>query len=119
VDGERQLVSDNSFVWTPSTVNANYRVEVWLRSAGSGDRFKSAEADVRAEAGDARIRPAILLVDGGVGSLVGDAGGRLRSICTEEQRFGRARALAVAAMFGACLAIMWGGSSSPFLYFHF
>jgi len=25
----------NSFVWTPSTANANYRVEVWLRSAGS------------------------------------------------------------------------------------
>lgn len=25
----------NSFVWTPSTANANYRVEVWVRSAGS------------------------------------------------------------------------------------
>ena len=25
----------NSFIWTPSTANANYRVEVWLRSAGS------------------------------------------------------------------------------------
>ena len=25
----------NSFVWTPSTANANYRVEVWQRSAGS------------------------------------------------------------------------------------
>jgi hypothetical protein len=25
----------NSFVWTPSTANPNYRVEVWLRSAGS------------------------------------------------------------------------------------
>ena len=25
----------NSFVWTPSTANANYRVEVWLRSAGN------------------------------------------------------------------------------------
>jgi hypothetical protein len=39
VDGERELVSTNSFVWTPSTANAYYRVEVWLRSAGSGDRF--------------------------------------------------------------------------------
>jgi hypothetical protein len=25
----------NSFIWTPSTANANYRVEVWLRSAGN------------------------------------------------------------------------------------
>ena len=25
----------NSFIWTPSTANPNYRVEVWLRSAGS------------------------------------------------------------------------------------
>ena len=25
----------NSFVWTPSTANANYRVEVWVRGAGS------------------------------------------------------------------------------------
>ena len=25
----------NSFVWTPSAANANYRVEVWVRSAGS------------------------------------------------------------------------------------
>jgi len=34
-------------------------------------------------------------------------------------RFGRVRALAVAAMLGACLAVMSGGSSSPFLYFQF
>jgi len=25
----------NSFVWTPSTANSNYRVEVWVRSAGN------------------------------------------------------------------------------------
>jgi hypothetical protein len=34
-------------------------------------------------------------------------------------RFGRVRALAVAAMLGACLAVMSGGGSSPFLYFQF
>jgi alginate O-acetyltransferase complex protein AlgI len=34
-------------------------------------------------------------------------------------RFARARALAVAAMLGACLAVMSGGGSSPFLYFQF
>jgi alginate O-acetyltransferase complex protein AlgI len=33
--------------------------------------------------------------------------------------YGRARALAVAAMLGACLAVMAGGGSSPFLYFQF
>jgi hypothetical protein len=39
---------------------------------------------------------------------------------TEERpRFGRVRALAVAAMLGACLAVMSGGGSSPFLYFQF
>ena len=34
-------------------------------------------------------------------------------------RYARARALVVAAMFGACLAVMSGGGSSPFLYFQF
>jgi alginate O-acetyltransferase complex protein AlgI len=38
---------------------------------------------------------------------------------SEERRLGRGRALAIAAMFGACLAVMSGGSSSPFLYFQF
>jgi alginate O-acetyltransferase complex protein AlgI len=34
-------------------------------------------------------------------------------------RYARSRALAVAAMLGACLAVMSGGGSSPFLYFQF
>jgi alginate O-acetyltransferase complex protein AlgI len=34
-------------------------------------------------------------------------------------RFAHAWALAVAVMFGACLAVMSGGGSSPFLYFQF
>jgi alginate O-acetyltransferase complex protein AlgI len=37
----------------------------------------------------------------------------------ETPRYGRVRALAVAAMLGACLAVMSGGGSSPFLYFQF
>ncbi len=37
----------------------------------------------------------------------------------ETPRYGHARALAVAAMLGACLAVMAGGGSSPFLYFQF
>ena len=32
----------NSFVWTPSTANANYRVEVWVRSAGNTADAKEA-----------------------------------------------------------------------------
>jgi alginate O-acetyltransferase complex protein AlgI len=38
---------------------------------------------------------------------------------TGERQFGYARALAVAAALGACLAVMSGGGSSPFLYFQF
>jgi hypothetical protein len=34
----------NSFVWTPSTANANYRVEVWARSAGNTADAKEASA---------------------------------------------------------------------------
>jgi alginate O-acetyltransferase complex protein AlgI len=33
--------------------------------------------------------------------------------------YSRRRALAVAAMLGACLAVISGGGSSPFLYFQF
>jgi hypothetical protein len=36
--------TSNSFVWTPSTANANYRVEVWVRSAGNTEDLKEASA---------------------------------------------------------------------------
>src|SRR6185369_14536562 len=45
------------------------------------------------------------------------AGPNAFDLHTEETpRYGRVRALAVAAMLGACLAVMAGGGSSPFLY---
>ena len=43
----------NSFVWTPSAANPNYRVEVWLRSAGS-----SADAPEASTASAFPIAPA-------------------------------------------------------------
>ena len=36
--------TSNSFVWTPSTANANYRVDVWVRSAGNTSDIKEASA---------------------------------------------------------------------------
>jgi hypothetical protein len=36
--------ASNSFVWTPSTANSNYRVEVWVRSAGNTSDIREASA---------------------------------------------------------------------------
>ena len=36
--------TSNSFVWTPSTPNANYRVDVWVRSAGNTSDIREASA---------------------------------------------------------------------------
>ena len=44
-DRRRDVVpAINSFVWTPSAANANYRVEVWVRSAGNTVDAKQASA---------------------------------------------------------------------------
>jgi hypothetical protein len=37
----------------------------------------------------------------------------------ERPRYGYAHGLALATILGACLSVMAGGSSSPFLYFQF
>ena len=36
--------ASNSFVWTPSTANSNYRVDVWVRSAGNTSDIREASA---------------------------------------------------------------------------
>lgn len=52
----------NSFTWTPSTANANYRVTVWVRSAGNTQDAKEAEASaafaIQANAPPATSTPA-------------------------------------------------------------
>ena len=51
-------------------------------------------------------------------SIIGCTKGSQPSIAQQTQT-NTSTAVAVAAIFGACLAVMSGGGSSPFLYFQF